>query len=287
MSANDLDEALTPPAPQPSRRRFRLSRLEVVAAAVAALAMAVLVVLEPDILEAPFENWRTLLLTFGGTALAGLALVTMVGFGVPSMARVLVLGVPFVIVSWWLISPFFIDDVVEDPFESSIAAQVASTTASPTTAASALPGAATSAPAVPTTASTAATAPAITPPTTNVPPTTVPTGPVLLGAGTFIGLAGHDGTGDAGIFRVDTGHVLRLENLDIDNGPDLRLYVLPGAAQVAPGDGAVYLGPLRGNVGNLNYDLPADFTPTSGDWTVLVWCEAFDVEFVGATLSIA
>jgi hypothetical protein len=111
---------------------------------------------------------------------------------------------------------------------------------------------------------------------------------VLLGAGSFVGLAGHNGTGDAGIFRVEGGaHVLRLENLDIDNGPDLRLYLLPGADQVSPGDGAVYLGELRGNVGNLTYDLPAEFVPAPGAWTVLVWCEAFAVEFVGATLAIA
>ena len=119
------------------------------------------------------------------------------------------------------------------------------------------------------------------------PATTVPAGPVLLGAGSFKGLAGHDGTGDAGIFRTGEGaHVLRLENLDIDNGPDLRLYVLPGAEQVTPGDGSVYLGALRGNVGELTYELPAEFVPSSGPWTVLVWCEAFAVEFVGATLQI-
>jgi len=109
-----------------------------------------------------------------------------------------------------------------------------------------------------------------------------------LGAGGLVGLAGHDGTGQAGIFRTAPDvHVLRLEELDIDNGPDLRLYVIPGADQVTPTEGAHYLGPLRGNVGSLTYDLPVEFQPTPGPWTVLVWCEAFDVEFVGATLTIA
>src|SRR3712207_7102382 len=44
------------------------------------------------------------------------------------------------------------------------------------------------------------------------------------------------------LFRSGTGagaHVLRLENLDIDNGPDLHLYLLPGADQVSPGDMAL------------------------------------------------
>ena len=45
-------------------------------AAIAAL-MLVLVLLEPDILEAPFENERTILFTVGGTAIAALAFVAM------------------------------------------------------------------------------------------------------------------------------------------------------------------------------------------------------------------
>jgi hypothetical protein len=49
----------------------------------------------------------------------------------------------------------------------------------------------------------------------------------------------------------------------------------------------VYLGALRGNVGDLTYELPTDFAPTPGSWTVLVWCEAFDVEFVAATVLVA
>lgn len=38
-----------------------------------------------------------------------------------AVARLLVLGVPFVAVSWWLLSPFFIDDVVNEDFTTSIA----------------------------------------------------------------------------------------------------------------------------------------------------------------------
>ena len=36
--------------------------------------MLLLVIVEPNILEAPFENERTLLFTFGGTALAAIAM---------------------------------------------------------------------------------------------------------------------------------------------------------------------------------------------------------------------
>ncbi len=80
--------------------------------------------------------------------------------------------------------------------------------------------------------------------------------------------------------------MLRLENFDIQNGPDLRLYVVPGARQTDPGRDGVYVGELRGNVGNQTYDLPEGFDLGSRDWTVLVWCEAFKVEFVAATVTV-
>lgn len=232
----------------------RITRLEIAAAGVTAAVMAVLIVLEPDVLEAPFENGRTMAFVAGGTAAAAIALLVMLRFGVPAPLRIIVLGVPFVAVSWWLISPFFVDDVVEDTFETSIAAGRAT----------------------PTTQEESAAAPA--------EPSTEP---VLLGSGAFVGLAGHDGEGDAGFFgRADGSLVLRLENVAIDNGPDLRLYVVPGADQTDPVDGALYLGKLRGNVGNQTYELPADFELSPGDWTVLVWCEAFSVEFVAATVAV-
>ena len=62
---------------------------------VIAAVMLVLVLLEPDILEAPFENERTILFTVGGTALAAVAFVAMLWFKVPAVIRVIVLVVPF------------------------------------------------------------------------------------------------------------------------------------------------------------------------------------------------
>ncbi|MEM9042359.1 MAG: hypothetical protein AAGD33_20935, partial [Actinomycetota bacterium] len=101
----------------------RISRLELVVAAVVAAVLLVLVVIEPNILEAPFENARTLLFTVGGTALAAIAFVIMLWLRVPPIVRVLVLVVPFAIVNWWLLSPYFIDDVVDEDFSTSIAEQ--------------------------------------------------------------------------------------------------------------------------------------------------------------------
>jgi hypothetical protein len=199
--------------------------------------------------------------TFGGTAIAAVAFVVMLQLRVHPVVRVLVLGLPFVAVSWWLLSPFFSDDVVNDDFTTSIAD-----------------------------ATTPDSADVSDSQTQEAPPSTtgaVRARPTLRGSGAFVGLAGHDGSGDAGVFALDDGsQVLRLENFDIENGPDLRLYVVPGAGKTDPTDDSLYLGELRGNVGDQTYDLPADFPLPAGDWTVLVWCEAFSVEFVAATVRL-
>jgi hypothetical protein len=239
----------------------RVSRLELALAVIAAAVLTGLVVAEPDVLEAPFENTRTVVFTFGGTAAAAVVFVAMLLLRIHPVARVLVLGVPFVAVSWWLLSPFFIDDVVDDDFATSIAD------------------------ARPTDATTEPDADSVgaAPSTTG----SAPAAPRLRGAGTFVGLAGHDGRGDAGLFALEDGsHVLRLENFDIDNGPDLRLYVVPGADRTDPTDDSLYLGELRGNVGDQTYELPPEFSLRPGSWTVLVWCEAFTVEFVAATVTV-
>jgi hypothetical protein len=297
-------------SPSTEPRPLRISRLEWGVAAVTAMVGIALVVAEPAILEAPVENTRTITFTLGGTVAAAVALVVMLRLRVPSPLRVVVLGVPFVAVSWWLVAPFFIDDVVHDEFGTSIAAASersgppqpageSPATGGPPDAESPVTVGDSDAEPPPTgggSASTTATSAEGTGSSTESAPPSVPesstpaepVGPVLLGAGQIAGLAGHEGTGDAGVFRLDDGsHVLRLEHLDIQNGPDLHLYVVPGADQTSPGEGSLYLGALRGNVGDLTYELPTNFIPTPGSWTVLVWCEAFDVEFVAATVLVA
>jgi hypothetical protein len=57
------------------RRWGRITRVEWVAAAAAAVVMGGLVLAEPDILGAPVENGRTLAFTLGGTAAAAVALL--------------------------------------------------------------------------------------------------------------------------------------------------------------------------------------------------------------------
>jgi hypothetical protein len=264
----------------PTRLVRRITTPEWVVGGLVAALMLVLVALEPDILEAPVENSRTILFTFGGTIAAAVALVVMLRFNMPAIVRIVALWVPFAIVSWWLISPYFLDDVVDEEFSTSIATQldegdqpaVPDPTNAPSDAASQDPdgseGPAEGAPA-------------------EEPAAQPPAGPVLLGAGRFVGLAGHSGTGDAGIFQNPEGsYVLRFENFDIENGPDLEVYLVPGADRTSLDPGSIHLGGLKGNVGNQTYDLPPGTDLAPGPYTALVWCEAFTVEFVGATVTI-
>ena len=268
----------------------RLSRLELAVGALIGAVMLVLVLIEPEILEAPFENARTLLFTFGGTVLAGLALVAMLWFRVPPVVRVVVLVVPFAVVNWWLLSPYFIDDVVDEAFSTSIADQLetADADASPSTSAPDPDDDETGTHSAESGEGAMADEQSGSASTDEEPaPEPVASGPVLLGAGEFVGLAGHSGTGDAGIFEnPDQTLLLRFENFDIDNGPDLEVYLVPGADQTSLAEGSIHLGALEGNVGDQTYEFPDGTELAPGEYTALVWCEAFSVEFVGATISI-
>ncbi len=242
------------------------------AGAIAAV-LGVLVLLEPDILSAPFGSSTTLAASAGATVLALVALVVMLHLDVAPVVRVAVLGIPFVVAAWLLLSPFFVDDVVDEQFATTIAAELGEAGGEDQAAAAA--------PAAP---------PDEVAGDTEAPAADLdeaPAGPVLLGAGSFVGLAGHSGTGEAGIFEDPDGSLaLRFESFDIQNGPDLKVYLVPGADQTDLGSGSIHLGSLKGTVGDQTYELPAGTELAAGPYTALVWCDAFSVEFVGATLTI-
>jgi hypothetical protein len=119
-----------------------------------------------------------------------------------------------------------------------------------------------------------------------------PGAPVVLSAGVFRDADSvHKGSGNAGLYRLaDGSHVLRLENLDVTNGPDLHVFLVrhPGPAtssDVTKGN-YVDLGALKGNIGNQNYALAAG-TDLTGIASVVVWCKAFGVLFSTAPLVAA
>jgi Electron transfer DM13 len=111
--------------------------------------------------------------------------------------------------------------------------------------------------------------------------------PVVVSAGEFHAVA-HPGTGDAVVYHLDDGsYVLRLENLDIFNGPALNVYAV--AAEDANDNETVLnasilnLSPLKGNEGNQIYELPAKFNPEKYR-AISVWCRRFSVNFATAPL---
>lgn len=108
--------------------------------------------------------------------------------------------------------------------------------------------------------------------------------------GTIAGLDGHRGAGQASLLEVaDGSYVVRLEGMDVQDGPDLRVYLVPGSSQEDPNAGAVELGTFGGSAGtrgDFNYQVPAGTEIESGSpYTVLIYCEPFAVPFAAATLS--
>lgn len=92
----------------------------------------------------------------------------------------------------------------------------------------------------------------------------------------------HQGSGAAAIFQQGDTRVLRFENFQVTNGPDLHVLLVENIAGGA-GEMGTYidLGSLKGNVGNQNYEIPADvdLSQFSG---VMIYCMPFHVVFATA-----
>jgi hypothetical protein len=107
---------------------------------------------------------------------------------------------------------------------------------------------------------------------------------VLLGRGGFESVA-HEAEGVASTIRLaDGGNVLTLTDFEVDNGPDLRVYLVAGPARdESEVDDFEDLGALKGNVGDQQYDIPSDLHLDRYS-TVVIWCRAFSVNFARAPL---
>ncbi len=115
-------------------------------------------------------------------------------------------------------------------------------------------------------------------------------GPILKAQGQFANVV-HEGRGKAEIFQLpDGGRILRLEDFQVLNGPDLHVY-LTTQEKVGPAIGVelqdyVDLGKLKGNQGAQNYPLPA--TVDLGKVrSAVIWCQPFRVPFIAASLAAA
>ncbi len=118
-------------------------------------------------------------------------------------------------------------------------------------------------------------------------PDPVVTYPVLLSESTLIDVA-HGGSGTVLVLELEDGsRVLRFEDLDVLNGPDLVVILsdrsLSGADDYTDGEYLI-LGELKGNIGNQNYEVPADIDLS--EWaTAAIWCRRFNTTFNVASIT--
>ncbi|CAN5896153.1 hypothetical protein BH23ACT10_BH23ACT10_02830 [soil metagenome] len=111
-------------------------------------------------------------------------------------------------------------------------------------------------------------------------------GNTAAASGTFVDLV-HPGSGTASVVELaDGGRVLTLTGFETDPGPDLRVYLTaqdPAAADGEIGE-FVDLGALKGNVGDQQYEIPAD-ADVDALSNAVIWCRAFSVGFTSAALN--
>ena len=104
----------------------------------------------------------------------------------------------------------------------------------------------------------------------------------------------HDGAhatrGTATVFQLADGKkTLRLTDFATSNGPDVHVYLV-AAGDAKDNDtvtkaGFIDVGSLKGNIGDQNYDLPAN-ADLSKYRAVTIWCKRFSVNFGTAPLNM-
>jgi hypothetical protein len=111
----------------------------------------------------------------------------------------------------------------------------------------------------------------------------------VLARGEFYDLGGHPGMGIATVYELaDNSRVLRFENFEVLNGPQLHVWLVP--PDPVPDtvgreiQGYFDAGPLKGNIGDQNYELPADLDLDEYG-SVVIWCVPFRVPFNAASLT--
>ena len=202
------------------------------------------------------------------------------------------------IVAWWLISPLFIDTVVDEafPFEMPSDSEMADMTPEEMSQMrsefdQAMPSEATladlSAEDRQAVQEKVMTVAAEMPDHPMEEPMPEQTGPVAILTGSFMGADSfHEGSGDAKVFRLpDDRTVLRFENFMVTNGPALSVLLSSNPTPALDGDLGDYidLGPLKGNIGNQNYDISPS-TNLDDFKSVVIYCVPFHVVFSTATL---
>ena len=116
------------------------------------------------------------------------------------------------------------------------------------------------------------------------PPASIP---VKVAEGNFHGVA-HETKGSASIYKLPDGkQVLRFSSFETSNGPDVQVYLVAAADandnETVNKAGFIRVADLKGNMGDQNYDLPAN-VDLSKYRAVTIWCRRFGVNFATAPL---
>lgn len=155
-------------------------------------------------------------------------------------------GVAVLLIGWWLISPIFLDEKVDEELPStSLDTSVEEGEAEETTES----------------------------------PSSEDDGTATEFAdltGVFMdGEKNYETSGNIQTIRAEDGVYLRFEDFQTTNGPDLFVYLIQPGMETTEG---IRLGALKGNTGNQNYLIPEDVDLTQYT-TVVIWCRAFDATF--------
>lgn len=100
----------------------------------------------------------------------------------------------------------------------------------------------------------------------------------LISMGSFINEV-HPTSGTVKLYQNDSEYTLQIENLQSDNGPDLRVYI---SADKGIGN-SISLGALKAVSGNFSYTFSRS-NDINGKDQILIWCEDFNVLFGSAFL---
>jgi hypothetical protein len=113
----------------------------------------------------------------------------------------------------------------------------------------------------------------------------------VVATGAFSGTDSiHQGNGNAAVIETDQATIVRFTEFEVTNGPDLKVWLVqhdnPRSSSDVSNSEWIALGPLKGNIGDQNYEVPAEID-SSQYGSVVVWCEAFSVLFAAAPLAPA
>lgn len=186
------------------------------------------------------------------------------------VGAILALGIPAIALGWWLFSPLLFNKTVVEDFPRAATAQIPEGSTAEEVEAAMIKAE--------TDNSTVSA---------DMPEAD----PIKLLSGAFQGADSfHEGSGDVGAYLLDDGsQILRFDNLEVTNGPDLHVILTPVGSTEGRDDvmasGYVDLGSLKGNRGNQNYDIPPEVDLSSGEWSVVIYCQPFHVIFATAQLA--